>query len=99
MQPTRIDPKVIGQLEGFTHQASFIYLPAEGVKAECMDAVHQWLEEQPDIVSGITQAGGNGMVIRILGNGAESLHNYLVTVSKMVAEFPINEPEKLIYAD
>jgi urease accessory protein len=99
MQPSLVDPKVIGQLEGHTHQASFIYLPAEGVKPECMDTVHQWLEGQPEIVFGITNAGGNGMVIRVLGNGAESLYNILVTVSKMAAEFPITEPDKLIYAD
>jgi urease accessory protein len=99
MQPPRIDPKLIGQLEGFTHQASFIYLPAAAVKAESLDAVHDWLAVQPDIIFGVTQAGGNGMVIRILGNGAESLYQCLHTVATLLSEFSIIEPVKLIYAD
>jgi urease accessory protein len=98
MQPSLVDPKKIGQLEGYTHQASFIYLPAMGVKADRMDALHDWLTEQPDIIFGITQAGENGMVIRILGNGAESLHQCMVTVAKMVDQPSIIKPAIPLYA-
>jgi urease accessory protein len=98
MQPSRVDPKKIGQLEGFTHQASFIYFPSEDIKAEGMDLIHDWLAIQNDIEFGITQVSGNGMMVRLLGHGAELLYNSLLTLSKMIQELSVIKSAKPAYA-
>jgi len=92
MEPSRVDPKRIGQLEGFTHQASFIYFPGENLNVESMDQIHAWLTNQNDIEFGITQLDRNGILVRLLGHGAELLYNTLQTLAKMVQEPFIFKP-------
>jgi len=98
MQPLMVDPNRIGQLEGFTHQASFIYFPAENLRAEDIDQIHEWLMNQNDIEFGITQVAGNGMMVRMLGHGAELLYHNLFTLAKMVQESTIVKSVKPEYA-
>ena len=98
MLPSRVDPKKVGQLEGFTHQASFIYFPAEDLKAENMDQIHDWLANQKDIEFGITRVSGNGMAVRMLGHGAEILYNSLLALARMIKEHSIVKPAKAVYA-
>lgn len=83
MKPSVIDPNVIGQLEGFTHQASFIFLDE---KTDCIDAadtIHEYLSLQREIVFGITAAPANGLIIRLLGYKAEQLHDHLKAIVKI----------------
>jgi urease accessory protein len=98
MQPSKVDPKKIGQLEGFTHQASFIYFPAENLNAGGIDLIYDWLTNQNDIEFGITQLAGNGMMVRMLGHGAELLYHNLLTLAKMIQEPFIIKPAKPVYA-
>lgn len=84
MQPLLINPNAIGQLEGFTHQASFIFLD-EGT--DCVDAactIHEYLTLQQEIVFGVTAAPVNGLIIRLLGYKAEQLHDCLKAIVKMI---------------
>ena len=73
MAPAKLEVDGIGQLEGFTHQASMLCLSGlynvNEVKAELTD----FLTHQKDIVFGVTAAPANGVVIRMLGNRAEQL--------------------------
>lgn len=98
LQPSRVDPKRIGQLEGWTHQASFIYFSAEDIKAESMDIIHDWLAIQNDMEFGITQVSGNGILVRMLGHGAELLYDILITLSIMIQELSVTKPAKPVYA-
>ena len=98
MQPSLTDPNRIGQLEGFTHQASFIYFPAENLRAEDIDQIHEWLMIQNDIEFGLTQVAGNGMMVRMLGHGAELLYHNLLILAKMVQESTIVKSVKPEYA-
>jgi urease accessory protein len=98
MQPSRVDPKSIGQLEGFTHQASFIYFPADNLDSESIDQIYSWLTNQNDIEFGISQAAGGGMVVRMLGYGAELLYHNLLTLAKMVQDASFIKPVKPVYA-
>jgi urease accessory protein len=98
MQPSKLDQKRMGQLEGFTHQASFVYFPAENLKGECIDLIHEVLTNQNDIEFGITQVEGNGIMVRMLGRGAELLYNNLLSLANMVQEPFIVKPAKPEYA-
>jgi urease accessory protein len=77
MQPSIINVRAIGQLEGYTHHASVIYLQ-EGVDIKNMQQqLIELLSTERNIEVGITAAPVNGLLIRLLGNGAEQLYNCL----------------------
>lgn len=86
MQPALIDPDAIGQLEGFTHQASFIYLDEKIDCTEAANAIHEYLSLQNEMLSGITLAPVNGLVIRLLGYKAEQLHDCLKEIRKILTQ-------------
>jgi urease accessory protein len=93
MQPAVIDPAAIGQLEGFTHQASFIFWDE---KMDCIDAgniIHEYLLLQNEIVSGVTAAPANGLIIRLLGYRAEQLYDHLKAIVRILSqEIKIKNP-------
>jgi urease accessory protein len=86
MQPAVIDPAAIGQLEGFTHQASFIFLEEKTDCTDAADTIHEYLSLQNEIVSGITTAPANGLIIRLLGYKAEQLHDHLKAVARILSK-------------
>ncbi len=77
LQPVLTDAAGIGQLEGFTHQASFIYLNEAAAMAGVMDSLHEWLLPETNICFGITALPANGFLIRMLGHKGEQLHGLL----------------------
>lgn len=98
MRPLLIDPKAIGQLEGFTHQASFIFLDE---KTDCIDAadtIHEYLSLQQEIVFGITTPTANGLIIRLLGYKAEQLHDCLKAITKIIEQKTKTISSKAVYA-
>jgi len=77
MKPAAISVGSIGQLEGFTHQASLMYVAETAdLKQLIADIIHL-LEAENEIDFGVTAAPVNGMIVRILGNKAEQLHDCL----------------------
>lgn len=98
MQPSLIDPTAIGQLEGFTHQASFIFLDEKTNCIDAADTIYKYLSLQQEIVFGITAAPVNGLIIRLLGYKAEQLHNCLKTVTKIIEEKIKSIDTKVVYA-
>ena len=85
MQPSLINPNLMGQLEGFTHQASFICINEKAGCLEIGDAVHEYLSLQKEIEFGVTSPPVNGLIIRILGYKAEQLHDCLKAFNKMIS--------------
>ncbi|MEO6547489.1 MAG: urease accessory protein UreD [Ferruginibacter sp.] len=81
IEPSTIQLDLIGQLEGFTHQASLIYLNPLADISELIGLVTILLTEQEEILFGITNAPVQGLVIRILGNHAEQLHHCLKSIT------------------
>jgi urease accessory protein len=94
MQPALSDPLAIGQLEGFTHQASLICIGEYGVIDEAMNAVYEYLSLQTNIEFGVSKTVCKGFIVRILGYKAEQLHNCLKKIAKLVQEniTTINSP-------
>lgn len=84
MQPSVIDVQAIGQLEGYTHQASFIYLREDTDMKSLQGELLELLAAEKNIEYGITAAPVNGLLIRIIGNGAEQLHKLLIKLNTQV---------------
>lgn len=82
--PLMDNVNVIGQLEGFTHQASLIYLHASIETKPLIENLSAYLQAQEGICFGTTTAPAGGLVIRLLGNKAEQLYNCLLVISSML---------------
>ena len=82
MQPALMNLHKIGQLEGFTHQASLIWLNQGADIKSVQQQLIDLLSAEKNIEIGITAAPVNGLIIRLLGNGAEQLSICLQRVQK-----------------
>ena len=82
--PSATNLNAIGQWEAYTHQASLVYLDENAPVTELIKTIQEILSPQNEIIFGISQAPGNGLVIRILGQKAEQLFECLKTVSEVL---------------
>lgn len=82
IRPIFTDINAIGQWEGFTHQASLIYLNECISAKQHVDFISNYLSKQSAIAFGITAAPVNGLIIRILGQRAEQLYDCLKTIAE-----------------
>jgi len=81
----------MGQLEGYTHQASFIYLQ-EAVDMEHLRVLlSEILASEKNMEAGISALPINGIIIRLLGTGAEQLYNCLLRVNAVLPIQPLNK--------
>ncbi len=99
MQPSIIDINAIGQLQGFTHQASLIYLNEQvNVKEtiSTISTISEILASKTAISVGITAAPVNGVIIRLLGQKAEQLFDCLKLIADALPQG--NQHKKLRYA-
>ena len=86
MQPAIINVNAIGQLEGYTHQASLIYLDEEAdIKTLSAAVSMNVIIEQKEISFGITAAPVNGLIVRLLGHKAEQLHRLFKINCRLLA--------------
>ena len=92
MQPALITVHAIGQLEGYTHQASMLYLQENVDIKSIQQQVLDYLLVEKNIEAGVTTAPVNGLIIRLLGNGAELLYStlqHIITLLKKDALQPL----------
>ncbi len=83
VQPSLVDVNAIGQLEGYTHQATLIYLNEKAAVKTLIKAITEFLSAQNEIAFGITAAPKNGIIIRLLGYKAEQLFDCLKTIADL----------------
>ena len=89
MQPSLCDPTQMGQLEGFTHQASFLIIN-EALDIDVFTtAVNNYLQQKTEIDFGISTIATHGIIVRILGFKAEQLFNDLKHIAAFVPTFKI----------
>lgn len=98
MQPGMIDPNDMGQLEGYTHQATLICVNDKIKESSFQDEVHEYLQQQENILAGISSTHGNGVIVRILGYGAEKLHHLLKNIAFISQQYKTTKPVKPSYA-
>lgn len=94
MEPSRINVNDLGQLEGYTHQATMIYLE-NGIADDAIKNIHTYLEMQKGIAFGVTPAPINGLIVRLLGQKAEQLFDCLKRISDLAG----SAAKKFQYAD
>ena len=89
LQPALINVKAIGQLEGYTHQASMIYLQ-KGINIKTLQQeIIKLLSAETNITAGVSITPVNGIIIRILGTGAEQLYNCLQKINLILPTIPV----------
>ncbi|WP_159455880.1 urease accessory protein UreD [Chitinophaga eiseniae] len=78
LQPQLLPMQAIGQMEGYTHQATLLYIHTGATDMELhLTALRQLLEEPPGVVGGVSLPDARCLVVRILGNGGEQLYDCL----------------------
>ncbi len=81
IQPAAINIDAIGQLQGYTHQASLIYVDENAPIKKIIPVLIELLSTQKDISFGITTAPVNGLIVRMLGQKAEQLFDCLKLIA------------------
>jgi urease accessory protein len=84
LQPLVIDVAGIGQWEGYTHQASLLYLQEEIPVPEVIASLLEWLQQQEGLCFGITALPVSGVLVRILGYKGETLHHCLQQLAALL---------------
>lgn len=82
LRPTTFSVDRLGQMEGYTHQASLIYLNSNKAPKDLIETIGTFLSMQHNMTFGITTAQANGITIRLLGYQAEQLHHCLITIAE-----------------
>ena len=98
IQPTVMVMQAIGQMEGFTHQASLIYLNEQAPINELSNQIVDYLTHQPDILFGVSEPAVNGLVVRIVGQRAEQLHTCLKTIAGLLPQTTVRQPKVVSHA-
>lgn len=84
LEPQTINLNALGQLEGYSHQASLIYLNELADISELNKKINHFLSQQKDIVFGISEPPVNGLIVRILGQKAEPLYDCLKVITSVL---------------
>ena len=95
IDPSLINVNVTGQLEGFTHQASFIFLNEDAPVNNLIGEISNYLLMEEEIMFGISAAPVNGLIVRLLGCKAEQLHACLKIIAEKIF---ISTHKKMKYA-
>lgn len=73
LKPRETALNAVGQMEGYTHQSTFIYVnekaAVDELSADCLRA----LEREENVTFGVSALPANGLAARVLGHKAEQL--------------------------
>jgi urease accessory protein len=91
MKPSEINVKAIGQLEGFTHQASLLCISSNMDVEEKKEIIVRRLKIEENIAFGISSLAVNGLIVRLLGYKSEQLFDLLRNISTLFSEKNLKE--------
>jgi urease accessory protein len=86
IQPSKNNVHAIGQLEGYTHQSTLLFINDIADLSEISVACAGLFEGIEDLVFGISFLQVNGLIIRMLGQKAEKLFNYNNKLASIIRE-------------
>ena len=88
LEPQIVPVDTVIQLEGYTHQATFIYLNTgnSSVAYELIAEILKIMEYEENISFGVSEMAANGFVLRVLGNGGEQLFNCFQQIQNFLWE-------------
>lgn len=75
MDPKEMDLTTMGQWEGYTHQATIFIYDQQLEEDHLLELLEKALEGVEGVEYGITTTVGDGVVIRIVGDGGEKLYD------------------------
>lgn len=102
LEPAKKPVYVIGQLEGYSHQATLIFLDEQADITYLTSIIAATLSWEKTIEFGISALPANGLLVRILGHKGEQLFKCLKTMARILNQVkkpdaqPEPEPEKPI---
>lgn len=73
LEPLKKDVHAIGQLEGYTHQSTLLFINDGADMKKILEACQELLSGIEDITFGISMLPVNGLIFRILGQKGEKL--------------------------
>jgi len=83
VEPSVTNLSLIGQYEGFTHQACLLYLDEKADTSSLTEQLKDLLSGCEHILFGISNLPVNGLVIRLLGSRAEQLYQILKNIGAL----------------
>jgi urease accessory protein len=99
LRPGVINLTGIGQLEGYTHQATLLYIDDHAVIPLLTIEVLALLETEANIAFGVSALPVNGLAIRLLGHKAERLYALLQLVAALLKTAESASVEKPVTYD
>lgn len=87
LQPGIVKLDAIGQMEGYTHQATLLYLNEKKEMAPLLSVLAEKLEGEDGIAVGVTALPVNGIMVRLLGHKAEQLFQLLQQAAAIICSF------------
>lgn len=85
MRPFEINLKAVGQLEGYSHQASLLCISDHVRVEESTGNIINLLKDEAGIEFGISSLPVNGLIIRLLGHKSEQLFDLLKNISTVLS--------------
>ncbi len=73
LEPKSIDTGAIGQMEGYTHQGSLIFIHDTDSHVRPVEDIRQMLQGYENFLWGVSACHTNGCIVRILGQKAEEI--------------------------
>ena len=89
--PSLIDVNLPGQLEGYTHQASFTCV-GNMLPETIVENIHELLLTETDISFGVSALPVDGFILRLMGNKAEQLYNILKSIALRITTYKSRRP-------
>jgi urease accessory protein len=86
LQPSVMNVNGIGQWEGYTHQATLIYMQEDIPVTQLIESIHEWLQQQEEFCFGITALPVSGLLVRLLGYKGEALYNCLQQLAALLPQ-------------
>lgn len=93
LEPLKKDVHAIGQLEGYTHQSTLLFINDHADMKKLLKECHQFLSGIEDITFGISMLPVNGLIIRILGQKGEKLFNCNNKLASLIERLVNSETE------
>ena len=86
LEPATIPAGVLGQWEGFTHQASLYWYDSEEDMTAMAAGIHDLLAAEPGIRAGVSRTGAGALLLRVLGQGGEQLYQLFKKIALLSGE-------------
>ena len=93
LYPSEVNLQEIGQLEGFTHQATIFFIHPGVQFEELNQELFSFLKDKQQIEFGITRLQVNGICIRILGYKGEQLYDAVQQLRQHLVAVVTKEPK------